>query len=691
MLPHITFRITLLCLIIVHISSAQNGWLTLSAFPGKEKLSFTTQHDSILYAGTVSGLWRSGDEGSTWKQVLRGNPITSLLAIEDGLVIAGGHHHVYFSYDRGIQWDSVALNNRQPVHRIISLTGQEFMLTTFGYSEFGYDGDGVYYSSGDLKKWVKRNAGLPSGNPSTDNLLVDRKGRVYVTVADEQTGNSGGLYYSDNKGLSWTKASLSTRTTTGIRVEKSFGLSVTPSDSLIYSFTGAAVNIAVGLNLVKHIDDVTGNKEWRAMLIRPTSNWWYDLMLNTVFVAQDGSWYSSVSASASQGGAYWSGDQGKTWQRMNTGTALALSNNFEDRTFRENAAGRIYMVQLLDERIYYTDRSLLNPVSITGKVIDDQGKALPGVQLKNSFVPLLSTNTNGEFQLTVPRGWSGMLTPSLIYYRFEPAVITIENVQENRPLPVLRATFTGKHVVWGFVTDVFGYPASGITVKGFDEEILTNVNGSFSAGVDQGWTGIIRVEGDGWKFEPDAVSVEPVFGNVYALQFTGMPAGHVVIKGDVQDHTGTALPDAQLTGLPELTRVNDAGQFIATVPVGWSGRIAVSHPDFFFTPDHIDISNIGESLNGITFRGQVITGIDDDWVMFSAYPNPSANGSFSFRWPQQPAEGKVVISSLSGQIIYSSTLENFQLAESWQAPGRGVYLLTIVAGNKSMHHKLISD
>ncbi|MCU0358225.1 MAG: T9SS type A sorting domain-containing protein [Cyclobacteriaceae bacterium] len=685
---------TIIVVLVVAVNcfaSAQDGWLTVASFPGKEKLSFASQHDSILYAGTVTGLWRSSDEGYSWKQVLRGNAITALLATSGEAVLAGGAHYIYFSLDRGMHWDSVALDNQYPVHRIVSPAPGEFMLSTFGIGENTYEGDGIYYSSGDLKQWNKRNQGLPDAAPPTDQLLADRHGRVYVTIADGYQNGSGGLFYSDNKGLTWTKAMLNVSGLSSLRVEKSFGLSITPADSVLFSFTGASVNIAVGLNLIKHRDDIATSSQWRPMILRNVTNWWYDQVLNAVYVARNGTWYSSVTNTASLGGVWWSGNEGRTWQRLNAGTALAISTLFEERMFAENKHGRVFMVQQLDERIYYTDRSLLNPVRISGKIVDDQGKALGSVSLNNSIIPNLSTDPDGEFMMTVPRGWSGTITPSRMDYRFEPASITIDAIQQDINLSSIRATFTGKHVVWGFVTDVFGYPISDITVKGFEEEIITNANGSFSFGVDQGWTGIVSVAGDGWQFEPASVSVEPVFGNIYALQFTGMPAGHVVIKGSVNDPSGAPLPDAVLTGFPQLTRINDQGQFITTVPAGWSGRIAVSHPDFFFTPDHIDISNIGESLNGITFRGQVITGVDDDWVMFSAYPNPSANGSFSFRWPQQPAEGKVMISNLSGQTVYSGTLENFQLSETWQAPGRGIYLLTIVAGNKSMRHKLISN
>jgi hypothetical protein len=691
MLHRFTLGFALLSLIIAYTSVAQNGWLTLSSFPGKEILSFTSQHDSILYAGTVTGLWRSNDEGFSWKQVLRGNAITALLATSGELVLAGGAHYVYFSSDRGMHWDSVALNNRYPVHRIVSLAEGEYMLSTFGLGEATYEGDGVYYSSGDLKHWSKRNQGLPGDAPPTDQLLVDRHGRVYVTVADGYQNGSGGLFYSDNKGLTWAKASLQVPGLSSIRVERSFGLSITPADSILYSFNGASVNIAVGLNLVKHRDDISANGHWRPMLLRNLSNWWHDQLLNAVYVARDGSWYSSVTNSASLGGVWWSGDEGRTWQRLNTGTALATSTIYEERFFTESEHGRVFMVQQLDERIYYTDRSLLNPVRISGKIVDDQGKALGSVLLNNSIIPNLSTGPDGEFRMTVHKGWSGTITPARADYRFEPASIIMEDVQEDIDLAPIRATYTGKHWVWGFVTDVFGSKVSGIQVAGFDEVVVTNENGAFSVPVNHGWSGTISLNSEDWQFEPAVIALQPVYETIYALQFSAMPAGHVVVKGTVTDPAGEPLPEASITGFPELTRINDLGQFITTLPVGWSGSIVVSHPEFIFTPERVEITNIRESLSNLAFRGNIITGIVDEWISFNAYPNPSGSGRFHFSWPDDTIEGRVVISNLSGQTLYDNTLEKFRDMESWQAPASGMYLLSVATGSKMIQRKLIAD
>lgn len=65
-------------------------------------------HDGAIYAGTGVGIARSDDDGHTWRHVaepLAGNRIFSLLALDDGNIVAGSYAHMWRG--SGETWDLV--------------------------------------------------------------------------------------------------------------------------------------------------------------------------------------------------------------------------------------------------------------------------------------------------------------------------------------------------------------------------------------------------------------------------------------------------------------------------------------------------------------------------------------------------------------------------------------------------------
>ena len=72
------------------------------------------------------------------------------------------------------------------------------------------------------------------------------------------------------------------------------------------------------------------------------------------------------------------------------------------------------------------------------------------------------------------------------------------------------------------------------------------------------------------------------------------------------------------------------------------------------------------------------------------YPNPS-NGIFNIEFEDQQAQ-QVMVSDVMGRIVFESQLkasseERFTLDLTNQAPG--VYIITLIYGNRSEQHKVI--
>jgi hypothetical protein len=584
--------ISLLFFSISHAVLCQPGWLTTRDFPGGPKTAFAGLEDSLLFVGTANGIWKSENEGFSWTKNLNSSYIFSLHMSEQGIV-AGGKGKIFFSNDRGITWDSVSVPTAYPVDKIVKNLQQQYFIIASGFTaEAGFVGDGVLFNNGDLQTWQPRNSGIPANLRSAEQLAIDKNGRLYVAVPDEKVSGSGGLYISEDAGLNWNHIPFVVNNLGTVKAENTFSISLTPQDSVIVGVNGTAVNIAARLNLVKHIDDIANNSPWRPMRIRSTGNWWEDLILNEIHFAKNGDWYSSITSTLSQGGSLFSSNRGVTWSKNNQGVGISLTTQFERMFHYETSRGKMFMTQLLDSRVYWTTRSVIDPITISGKVVDNIGKPLMAtIQMQNTQ---LFTNSAGEFSLTVSKGWSGKIAPSLFNYSFQPSSILLSNIQSSTRVANIIGTYIGNYFISGRVVDVSGEPVSGVLINGLPEAPVTNSFGFYVATVPARWTGTITPRLDGYSFVPTSISISEMRSDQGKQNFTMRKNGVVYIKGTVKDESAAALAGAELQGLPERTRINSNGDFIAQVPVNWSGTISASLDEYQF--NSIQITEVKNDL-----------------------------------------------------------------------------------------------
>jgi Secretion system C-terminal sorting domain len=77
--------------------------------------------------------------------------------------------------------------------------------------------------------------------------------------------------------------------------------------------------------------------------------------------AKNGDRYSSASGSIQTGGSFFMKNNTTKWWKHNRGLGLDIFGFQSNQIFAENSKGKVFMVQFLDERIYWTDTSLLSP------------------------------------------------------------------------------------------------------------------------------------------------------------------------------------------------------------------------------------------------------------------------------------------------------------------------------------------
>mgnify|MGYP001806142605 CR=1 FL=1 len=667
----------LLFLSLSSVLFAQDNWSIIPSFPGNAKTSFAGLQDSILFVGTGNGVWRTGNAGFAWTRSLKSSTIYSVYASSSGKVLAGGEGKIYYSNNKGLDWDSVTVATNYPISKIAETSSGEFFFITGASTTDGYAGDGVFYNNGDLLNWETRNNGLGNIALYCEQISVDAHDRIYLGLGDENVNGSGGLFISDNKGLTWQKINLSTENLGIVKTSNVYGISITPDDSVILSLSGVVTNFAVTLNMIKHKDDLNESSNWRLIRAGSSNTWWLTGILNPIHFAANGEWYSSISAPLSNGGAYVSVDKGATWTKFNTGLGISQTLQYESLIFYETSYGRIFTSQFLDDRIYGTNRSMLDPIYVSGKITDDLGNPLSATIYNGLYQSY--ANNEGNYVIKLPKHFSGSIRPAYGMHVFSPQILAIDDLTENLIDQNFTGTYIGTHGVWGFVNDVDGYPIVNAEVRGFDQTLYTNQYGAFVASVPHRWSGEIEVIVNGMDVSPAKKQIPPVTTSIYAYQFTARNAGTFLITGEflIQNDEPVVV---ELKGFPETIRMREDKKFVAQLQAGWSGTITPEAEGFRFTPASISITNLQKDSVNILFvataienpveyfqvSGSVQTGnlpLAD--ITLSGFPEnvlTNENGQFSITLPEN-WQGTIIPQALGYTFSPTSIVVNPLIAD----------------------------
>lgn len=360
---NLTVLVSIFIIFSTHLYS-QKFWLTTYEFPYGPKTAITLVHDTCLFVGYQRGVLRSFNQGQKFEQTLHAYSTFSLFSSTAGKVYAGSSGKIFRTDNLGISWDSIPINTIYPVIQIIeNNNGDLFAITGALTLQQGFVGDGVFFSDNQGLTWSQRNNGLGI-YASCEHIATDKNGRLYLTVADEYITGGGGLFISENNGLNWEHIPVNidgrSIIDNHINIGNTTGLSVLPNDSLYLSFSGVAVNVAVQMNIRKNIHDIRNTNFWQPIKISNSNIWWSDKVLNNIYCSKNGDRYSSNTNSINQGGTFFSKNNTNTWKRIDYGLGLDINNNRSSQFFAETSSGKIFMIQTLDERVYWADTSLIS-------------------------------------------------------------------------------------------------------------------------------------------------------------------------------------------------------------------------------------------------------------------------------------------------------------------------------------------
>ncbi|GEM_PF-2385914 len=189
---------------------------------------------------------------------------------------------------------------------------------------------------------------------------------------------------------------------------------------------------------------------------------------------------------------------------------------------------------------YWSSINVWSPptYTISGTVTLD-GNPLKDVKITYAKNKWETTNSLGEYTVSVDSGSTVVLTPSKTGYTFTPASITCPNVSSNLSNKDFQATDVGTsptYTISGKVT-VNGDPLTGVQITyAPSKSVTTNSLGEYTVSVDSGSTVVLKPSKAGYTFTPASITCPDVSGNLSNKDFQATKVGITDV-----DNTNTKL------------------------------------------------------------------------------------------------------------------------------------------------------
>lgn len=215
----------------------------------------------------------------------------------------------------------------------------------------------------------------------------------------------------------------------------------------------------------------------------------------------------------------------------------------------------------------------------------------PGVRL-TGFPEEVVSDQNGRYTATVDFGWSSLIVPEKMGFRFDPSSRPYSQVKEdhgNDNYTPHELTFT--------VSGNVGAP--GILMKGFDTEVVSTETGEYRAKVGYGWSGTVTPTREGYEFSPPSLE--------YSVVTSDMPNQSYTAQIYTYEISGTAgLSGVVMKGLPDDPITDTDGYYRVTVPHGWSGKVTPERAGYTFEPSSRTYPSVKEAFESQDYNPEII-------------------------------------------------------------------------------------
>lgn len=261
--------------------------------------------------------------------------------------------------------------------------------------------------------------------------------------------------------------------------------------------------------------------------------------------------------------------------------------------------------------------------TISGNILTTEAAGLEGVAVSaGADIESDVTDASGYYELKVPLGFSGTVTPSKADWRFTPANQTYSSVSSDKA----NEDYTAFQPAISGVTNSYGAALEGValTASNGGGTTLTDSEGNYNLFVPYRWSGTVTPAKPQYTFTPSQRNYSNVTTNKISQSYTAI-LPPVSISGHVFDKTGNGIGEVNLVatngGGNAVTDSNGYYEFV--VPYNWTGNVAPSKTGWEFIPACEVYSSVLN--NQISQNYTAIPSPAVQWIV--RYSEPNGGGS----------------------------------------------------------------
>lgn len=227
-------------------------------------------------------------------------------------------------------------------------------------------------------------------------------------------------------------------------------------------------------------------------------------------------------------------------------------------------------------------------IIISGTIRNPGGEAEPDVTLgASNNGGITKTDQDGKYILSVPPGWTGIVTPTKECFDFSPPTRSnytdLETDRDGEDYIAAAST-----IISGTVTykekAIPGVQLTFLSRAGERSSTQTDDNGQYNHEVPARWAGAVTPHKEGYEFEPPQENYDAITGpraKDYTVRFP-------VISGHVTDRRDKGIPGVilffsnvekdQYDYLSETAITDENGSYRNDILTDWSGNITPKAP-----------------------------------------------------------------------------------------------------------------
>ena len=420
------------------------------------------------------------------------------------------------------------------------------------------------------------------------------------------------------------------------------------------------------------------------------------------------------------------GEASSTGEFSGSITGLSPNTTYYVRAYATNTAGTDYGGQIIF--------STLDNPKISGKITSEQIGISNVILTFSNDGGTDTTDASGNYSHKVLYNWSGMGTPLMEGYTFEPSNKSYSNIKKDKT----KQNYTAKPVILtisGRVIDTNGKGIEGVVLvfSNSGGTTLTDSDGYYSHEICYNWTGTVIPVKEGHIFKPEDRSYNNVTEDLTDSDFTGYPPSwlpnatcrqgyqtyfgtfntsdkpaNITVRyygtdGSYYEQRMTIPPYSRATfGCPELqgdySVVIESDQTIAVSqstfgnfqnqgPLAYSSSELTGPGTKFYTPnvctrpgyyDYIAVQNSSQSKNADVMA--TYYGTDGNSYLQSATVPPRARMTFGAHDTLPPGDYSAIIES--DQLIAVSQTTFCNLQDKWAVAYGQSGIDALAAGTK---------